>query len=52
MALTFDDGPYPQVTPQILDVLDQYHARATFFMIGERMEQYPEMVKQVANRGM
>ncbi|WP_054695394.1 polysaccharide deacetylase family protein [Syntrophomonas palmitatica] len=51
VALTFDDGPYPQVTPQILDVLDQYHARATFFMIGERMEQYPEMVKQVANRG-
>jgi len=51
MALTFDDGPYLECTPKILDELDKYHAKATFFMIGERMEKYPELVREVAKRG-
>lgn len=52
VALTFDDGPMPVYTGQILDILDKYHAKATFFMIGNRMEQYPGIVKEVASRGM
>ena len=51
VALTFDDGPHPIYTPQILDILDQYQAKATFFMIGSRMEEYPDIVKEVAARG-
>jgi peptidoglycan/xylan/chitin deacetylase (PgdA/CDA1 family) len=51
VALTFDDGPHPTFTPEILAVLDKYHVKATFFMIGERMQQYPQIVKQVLTRG-
>lgn len=51
IALTFDDGPHPDFTPQILRTLDQYQVRATFFMIGERMEKYPEIVKEAAAKG-
>lgn len=51
VALTFDDGPHPVYTPQILDILDRYQAKATFFMIGNRMEKYPEIVKEVSARG-
>lgn len=51
IALTFDDGPHPIYTPQILDILDQYQVKATFFMIGSLMEEYPDIVKEVAARG-
>lgn len=51
VALTYDDGPHPIYTPQILDILDQYQAKATFFMIGSRMEEYPDIVKEVSARG-
>jgi peptidoglycan/xylan/chitin deacetylase (PgdA/CDA1 family) len=51
VALTYDDGPHPVFTPQILDILDKYHVKATFFMIGSRMERYPEIVKEVMKRG-
>lgn len=51
VALTFDDGPHPIYTPQILDILDQYQAKATFFMIGSRMEKYPDVVREVSARG-
>lgn len=51
VALTFDDGPHPTFTPKILDILDKYHIKATFFMIGKRMEQYPEIVEDVVSRG-
>ena len=51
VALTFDEGPHPIYTPQILDILDQYQAKATFFMIGNRMEQYPDIVRDVSARG-
>ncbi len=51
IALTFDDGPHPIYTPQILDILDEYQVKATFFMIGSCMEEYPGIVKEVAGRG-
>jgi len=51
VALTYDDGPHPIYTPQILRILAQYHIKATFFMIGSRMEQYPDIVRMVAAQG-
>jgi peptidoglycan/xylan/chitin deacetylase (PgdA/CDA1 family) len=50
-ALTFDDGPHPLVTPQILDVLAKHDTRATFFMLGQAAAAYPSLVKQVADAG-
>src|SRR5947209_1780157 len=46
VCLTFDDGPDPVATPQILDILDRYHARASFFCIGERAAAYPDIIKE------
>lgn len=46
IALTFDDGPHPVRTPEILDILDRYSIKATFFLIGENIEYYPEVVKR------
>jgi len=51
VALTFDDGPSPHVTPLILETLQEYDAKATFFMIGSRVEYYPSVAKQVADAG-
>jgi cellulose synthase/poly-beta-1,6-N-acetylglucosamine synthase-like glycosyltransferase/peptidoglycan/xylan/chitin deacetylase (PgdA/CDA1 family) len=51
IALTFDDGPDPRWTPQILDVLAQYHAHATFFEIGSRVNQYPQLSRRVVATG-
>ena len=51
VALTFDDGPDPEVTPRILALLDRYGARATFFCIGERAARHPELVREIAARG-
>ncbi|XID93022.1 polysaccharide deacetylase family protein [Paenibacillaceae bacterium WGS1546] len=51
VALTFDDGPNPVYTPQILAVLERVSGKATFFMIGEQMERYPDVVRQVAEAG-
>lgn len=51
VALTYDDGPHPLFTPRLRRVLDRYHVKATFFMIGNRIEQYPELVREVAARG-
>ncbi|MCE5315185.1 MAG: polysaccharide deacetylase family protein [Armatimonadota bacterium] len=51
VALTFDDGPHPKFTPQILDILDRYHVKATFFMVGKEMVRYPGVVKDVVKRG-
>lgn len=51
VALTFDDGPRPMFTPKILDILDKYHVKATFFMIGKYMDQYPDIVREVVRRG-
>jgi peptidoglycan/xylan/chitin deacetylase (PgdA/CDA1 family) len=51
VALTFDDGPDPQVTPRVLDLLDRYQARATFFVIGAKAARHPELVRELAARG-
>ena len=40
--LTFDDGPIPEVTPWVLDLLDQYEIKATFFMVGDNVRKYPD----------
>lgn len=49
--LSFDDGPIPDVTPYILDVLDEYDAKATFFVVGENVNKYPEILLDTAKRG-
>lgn len=49
--LTFDDGPIPEATPYILDVLDRFDAKATFFMVGENAHRYPELLQEVRRRG-
>ncbi|WEG12545.1 polysaccharide deacetylase family protein [Pullulanibacillus sp. KACC 23026] len=51
MALTFDDGPDPEYTPQLLDLLAEYQAKATFFVVGEFAEQYPDLVRRMVNEG-
>ena len=51
VVLTFDDGPDPEFTPQVLDVLGRRGVRATFFMIGSRVERDPEIVRRVAAEG-
>ena len=51
VALTFDDGPHPVYTDRILEVLDRYGIRATFFVIGKNVEQYPEVFERVVSRG-
>jgi peptidoglycan/xylan/chitin deacetylase (PgdA/CDA1 family) len=51
VALTFDDGPDPVFTPRILDVLAQFGARATFFVIGKQAEQHPGIIQAIANAG-
>lgn len=49
--LTFDDGPIPEATPWILDVLDQFQIKATFFMVGENAYKYPYLLEDVRKRG-
>ena len=49
--LTFDDGPIPEVTPWVLDTLDRYGIKATFFMVGENVERHPELLQEVRRRG-
>lgn len=51
VALTFDDGPDPVFTPQILDVLAAHHARATFFVLGARAAQHPEVIQRIVAEG-
>jgi len=51
IALTFDDGPNPDVTPRILDILDKHCIKATFFMVGIYAEARPDLVREVARRG-
>ncbi|HSS75773.1 MAG TPA: polysaccharide deacetylase family protein [Thermoanaerobaculia bacterium] len=51
VALTFDDGPDPDVTPRVLDLLDRHGARATFFCIGGRVRAYREIAAEIARRG-
>lgn len=51
MALTFDDGPHPEGTPAVLEVLAAAGARATFFVIGEQVERRPELVARILAEG-
>lgn len=51
IALTFDDGPDPQQTIEILKLLEQHNAKATFFLIGDRVEEHPEIVRQELKLG-
>lgn len=49
--LTFDDGPIPEVTPLLLDVLDRYGVKATFFCVGENVARYPDLARDIVRRG-
>lgn len=49
--LTFDDGPIPEATPFILDVLDRFCIKATFFMVGDNARKYPHLLEEVRRRG-
>ena len=49
--LTFDDGPIPEVTPWVLDVLDRYGVKATFFCVGQNVERNPELFEELKRRG-
>jgi peptidoglycan/xylan/chitin deacetylase (PgdA/CDA1 family) len=51
IALTFDDGPHPKDTPQVLEMLAKHNVRATFFLVGKYIEQYPHLVKQIHQSG-
>jgi peptidoglycan-N-acetylglucosamine deacetylase len=51
VALTFDDGPDPVFTPRVLDILAQFGVRGTFFVIGKRAEQHPEIIRAIADAG-
>ena len=51
IALTFDDGPNPAVTPRLLELFDRYSVRATFFLIGKFARACPELVKEISARG-
>lgn len=51
LYLTFDDGCVPEVTPQILDILDRYGIKATFFVVGENAAKYPDLLDDLRKRG-
>jgi len=51
MALTFDDGPNPSVTPQLLALLDRYNVKATFFLIGRHVRAVPSLAREIVERG-
>ena len=51
IALTFDDGPHPESTPALVELLERLQIRATFFHVGKRAEQYPALVQLVAQHG-
>ena len=51
VALTFDDGPDPEITPRVLDLLRERGVRATFFLVGAKAERHPELVRRIAAEG-
>ena len=51
VLLGFDDGPDPEMTLKVLDILEQHNARAVFFLIGENAIKYPDIVREIINRG-
>lgn len=51
ISITFDDGPHPEFTPQVLDLLKKHKAKATFFLIGKNAEKYPQLVLRMIDEG-
>ncbi len=51
VALTFDDGPHPVYTPEMLDLLKEKNIKVTFFLLGEQVEKYPDIVKRMNDEG-
>lgn len=51
IALTIDDGPHPEVTPQVLDLLDRHGVKASFFCVGAQAARYPDLCKAIVERG-
>src|SRR4051812_443266 len=51
VCLTFDDGPHPELTPRLLDLLARLGVPATFFVIGQEVEKYPELVRRMVAEG-
>jgi peptidoglycan/xylan/chitin deacetylase (PgdA/CDA1 family) len=51
IALTFDDGPDPDVTPKVLDILDAYQAKASFFVIADKAAAHPGLIREIVRRG-
>lgn len=51
IAITIDDGPNPEVTPIVLDILDRYAAKASFFCIAEKAQRYPDLCREIVKRG-
>ncbi len=49
--LTFDDGPIPEATPFVLDILDHFQIKATFFMVGDNVRKHPDIFRMVVERG-
>lgn len=49
--LTFDDGPIPEMTPWVLDTLDHYGIKATFFLVGDNVRRHPELLEEIKRRG-
>jgi peptidoglycan/xylan/chitin deacetylase (PgdA/CDA1 family) len=51
IALTFDDGPNPAITPKLLTLLERYNAKATFFVVGKFVRACPEIIRETDARG-
>ncbi|MEM0231112.1 MAG: polysaccharide deacetylase family protein [Candidatus Woesearchaeota archaeon] len=51
IALTFDDGPTPSFTPEILDILKEHEAKATFFLTGKNVQRYPDICRRIVREG-
>jgi peptidoglycan/xylan/chitin deacetylase (PgdA/CDA1 family) len=51
VAITLDDGPHPDITPQVLELLDEHEMQATFFCIGEKLQRYAEIAREIVRRG-
>lgn len=51
VRITFDDGPHPDITPRVLDILDSFGVKATFFMVGDNVRRYPGLIDEVRRRG-
>ena len=51
VALTFDDGPDPDITPKVLSILEKYSVNATFFCVGRKVENHPDLVRKMVRMG-